>query len=133
MSRFLRVAVAWLLALAIPVQGYAAQAVAMGGAAHLAVVTATLHVHAADASSGAEARADMACCDEADANSAAHGSAMHGKCSSCASSCCAAAITTSAVSTAVVPHAMPLVAIVAVALDHLLTGGIERPPRRSLA
>lgn len=141
MSRLLRITLTWLLALAIPVQGYAAQAVLTGGIVHQATMTAhqggmamhqhESHAHAPDASVGAQQDAD--CCDEDDLNAAAHGGSTHGKCSTCASSCGAVAITTPMLSMDVASYGMTMVATVAVVQHHFLTGGIERPPRTPLA
>lgn len=140
MSRLLRITLTWLLALALPVQGYAAQANLLRSVAHQAAMSVqhadkTAHQHQSHAHmqhTASAAQQDADCCDEHDAKLAGHGASTHGKCSSCASSCGAVAIATPIVSIGVNAYASALVATVALAHDRLLTGGIDRPPRPSL-
>jgi hypothetical protein len=133
MSRLLRITLIWLLALALPVQGYAAQANLLRLLNHQASVSTqhagmTPHQHHADAA----LQQDGDCCDEHDASAAVHGASTHGKCSSCASSCGAVAITAPVVSVSVNAYASALVATVVQSHHQFLTGGIDRPPRPSL-
>jgi len=148
MSKFWRIAFAWMLALALPVQGYAAHAMMFCGPAHHG--TAQVHDHVSHdhgdagqtshdrAHNTAGAHADV----EADANPSADGglvkvksskTAGAGKCSVCSSCCSAAAITTSIIQIEAVPQHETVVATTATAHDLVLIGGLERPPRLSLA
>jgi len=56
-----------------------------------------------------------------------------GKCSACSSCCSAAAITNSVITIEVIPQHGPVVATTPTAHDRVLIGGLERPPRLSLA
>ncbi len=115
MSTLWRIALTWLLALALPVQGYAAQTMLLCGPAH----------HRSQASEAHAAHGH----DHADKASADAGHA--GKCSQCAACCNAAALATPAVSVAVVPPDLPEVPTVVAAHDRVLVGGLDRPPRTS--
>lgn len=138
MSKFWRIALAWLLAVALPIQGYAAQTMLLCGPAnHQSSVTddhaAHGHDHASmvhgDASDHAHAAASSTAADADKSPSAKAGHA--GKCSVCSSCCNAAAITTSVVSFAVAPLDLPEVPTVKVAHDRVMVGGLDRPPRLS--
>lgn len=130
MKRILRLTLACLLALALPLQGYATQTMLTGGAAHES--HSMQHEHASQQVSDAGAQSDHECCD-AEQATAGHGDSSHGKCSACASCCCAAAIASSILNVQLVSQVPPLVATINEAQTHLLTGGIERPPRAVLA
>lgn len=135
MNRLLRITLTWLLALALPVQGYAAQANLLRSVTHQATMSVqqtgmTPHQHQSHAHmqhAATAAQQDAECCDEHDAKAAAHG-----KCGSCASSCGVVAIATPKLSISVNAYVAALVATVALAHDRLYTGGIDRPPRLSL-
>ncbi|MBY0237619.1 MAG: hypothetical protein K2W93_21750 [Burkholderiaceae bacterium] len=141
MSKFLRIALAWLLAVALPVQGYAAQAMLMCGPAHHQSDTAhdhTSHDHG-DAAEDlvdavplygyATASADPSLDHHAKSVKSSHAS----KCSACSSCCSAAAITNSVVAVAVIPQHVPVVATIPVGNAVETVGGLERPPRPFLA
>jgi len=134
MSRLLRITLTWLLALALPMQGYAAQATLVRGLAHQASMMASSHpTHAHHDTAGATSQQDADCCDEEGAESPTHGGSTHAKCSGCSSGCGAVAIATPTFTIEVSSHGMTMVAAVAVANGHFVTGGIDRPPRPSLA
>jgi len=144
MSKFWRIAFAWMLALALPVQGYAAHAMVFCGPAHHG--TAQAHDHAShdhgDAGPTAHNMAHDTAGAQADAGPSADGglvkvkslkTAGAGKCSACSSCCSGAAITSSIIQIEVVPQHEPVVATLATAHDRVLIGGLERPPRLPLA
>ncbi|WP_310384364.1 hypothetical protein [Roseateles sp.] len=146
MNKFWRIAFAWMLALALPVQGYAAHAMMFCGPAHHGTAQAQAHDHAShdhgDAGRTSHDTAGAHADAEADASPSADGelvkvesakTAGAGKCSVCASCCSAAAITTSIIQIEVVPQHESVVATLASAHDLVLIGGLERPPRLSLA
>lgn len=140
--RLLRVVLAWLLAVALPLQGYAVHAMSACGPAHTSMIGARAaapshhhdgaaqgleaeeHDHAAMVHHGATAAPDAQTEDP-------HGTA--GKCAACASCCHAVAITTSVLQTDVVRLVPVYVATVPTAHARVLTGGLERPPRAALA
>lgn len=143
MSKFLRIALAWLLAVALPIQGYAAQAMMLCGPAHHQ--SAATHEHGTRDHGNASMHEDhhsMAMQDEA-APPTADGAQDHqgktfksghaGKCSACASCCSAAAIATAVVSVDVIPQHAPVVATIPVGHAHDSLGGLDRPPRNLLA
>lgn len=132
MSRFWRLALAWLLAVALPMQGYAAQTMLLcGPASHQSVATVdhAEHDHARMLEDAAVADHGMA--------SAAHdddGQSKHaGKCSLCSACCNAVAMMTSVVSLAVAPPDLPEVPTLQAAHDRVMVGGLDRPPRSSRA
>ena len=123
----LRIALAWLLAVALPFQGVAAQAMLTCGPAHHQV--AATHEHAMHEHGAATA----------DEHHEHHAKAVvksspAGKCSACASCCGAAAMTTATFTIEVIPplHA-PVVATIPVGKAIESDGGLDRPPRRFLA
>ncbi|MFH7043266.1 hypothetical protein ABT392_13240 [Paucibacter sp. JuS9] len=138
MSKFWRIAFAWLLAVALPIQGYAAQTMLLCGPAnhHSSVMddhAGQGHDHASMAHDDAPAHdhAEMSS-TAADADKTPSAKAGHaGKCSVCSSCCNAAAITTSMVSFTVAPPDLPEVPTVKVAHDRVMVGGLDRPPRLS--
>ena len=130
----MRITLTWLLALALPLQGYAAQATLERGVTHQANMMASPHAtHAHHLAAGAAAQQDADCCDEDGAPGPAHGGSTHAKCSACDSGCGAIAIATPTITVEVISHGMTMAAAVAVADGHFVTGGIDRPPRPSLA
>ena len=136
MSKFWRIAFAWLLALALPIQGYAAQTMLLCGPANhrssaIAEHTGQGHDHAAMAHDDAAAHGSAET-SAADADKAPPAELDHaGKCSVCSSCCSAAAIDTSVVTVAVVPPDLPEVPTIKLARDRVMVGGLDRPPRLS--
>lgn len=138
MSKFWRIAFAWLLAVALPIQGYAAQTMLLCGPAnHQSSVmdehAGHEHDHASmvhdDAS--AQPQADVGAAAQ-DADQTPPAKAKHaGKCSLCSSCCNAAALMTSVVSFTVAPPDLPEVPTIKVAHDRVMVGGLDRPPRLS--
>ncbi|MDI4635222.1 hypothetical protein J7U46_19320 [Pelomonas sp. V22] len=140
MSKFWRIALAWLLAMALPIQGYAAQTMLLCGPANhqsslLDEHAGHAHDHAGmvddDASAHSMAQDGMSAQQGDEATSAQTKHA--GKCSVCSSCCSVVAIMTSIVSFAVVKPDLPEVATVKFAHDRVMVGGLERPPRFSRA
>jgi len=141
MSKFLQIALAWLLAVALPVQGYAAQAMLMCGPAHHQ--SAAVHDHAShDREGAAEEMADsVTSYDDAmgsqDASLGSHAKTVKSghasKCSACSSCCSAAAITTSILAVEVIPQHVPIVATIPAGNAVETLGGLERPPRPFVA
>ena len=141
MSKFLQIALAWLLVVALPVQGYAAQAMLMCGPAHhqsAAVHDHALHDHddapenlADSVPSHSDAMASPAASldHHAKAGSAGHAS----KCSACSSCCGAAAATTAVFGVAVIPLHVPAAATISAGTTAETVGGLDRPPRATLA
>lgn len=120
MSKFWRIAFAWLLALALPIQGYAAQTLLLCGPAHHQTAVAGDQRSHDDATQGHQ--------DGAKPSKAGHA----GKCSVCSSCCNAAAMASAVITIVVIPQVTPVVATIPAADDRLLLGGLDRPPRRAL-
>ena len=129
MSKLLRIALAWLLAVALPLQGVAAQAMLTCGPAHHQV--AATHEHATHDHGAATASADEGSHEH---HAKAFKAGPAGKCSACASCCGAAAMTTATFTIEVIPplHA-PVVATIPAGKALESVGGLDRPPRRFLA
>lgn len=132
MNKFWRIALAWLLAVALPIQGYAAQTLLLCGPAHhqprvMDDHAGHAHDHGGMAHAEASANASVADGDKTPPAKPGHG----GKCSACSSCCNAAAITSTVLTVAVAPPDLPEVPTVKVAGERLLIGGLERPPRLS--
>ena len=141
MSKLLRIALTWMLVVALPIQGYAAQAMLTCAPAHhqSAVVDDQAH-HDHDTASE-----DMA------VSMSSHGDIMGSpnasfdhhaktfkaghasKCSACSSCCSAAAITTSVLALKVIPQHAPVVATIPAGNAVEAIGGLDRPPRPLLA
>lgn len=137
MSKFWRIALAWLLAVALPIQGYAAQTMMLcGPASHPGVIedhAAHAHDHAGMAGHEAHAMADEGVAAQ-DADDAQPTQAPHaGKCSVCSSCCNVVGLTTTVVSLAVAPPDLPEVPTLQAAHDRVMVGGLDRPPRSALA
>lgn len=137
MSKFWRIALAWLLAVALPIQGYAAQTMMLcGPASHQGVIEDHAghdHDHAAMAGHEAHAMADAGA-TASEAGDAQPAPAHHaGKCSVCSSCCNVVALATAVVSLAVAPPDRPEVPTLQVAHDRVMVGGLDRPPRSSRA
>ena len=141
MSKFWRIVFAMLLAVALPIQGVAAQSMLLCGASHHQ--TAAVHDLAShegstvaqgtaigDGAAASEANDANDANDANEANDAELADAKHaGKCSVCSSCCNAAGMTSAVVSINLISAAMPAVATVPVANDRVLIGGLDRPPR----
>ena len=127
MSKMLRIALAWLLAVALPLQGVAAQAMLTCGPAHHQV--AATHEHAMHEHGAVSAGEHH---DQHQAKVVK--SSPAGKCSACASCCGAAAMTTATFTVEVIPplHA-PVVATIPAGKVIESVGGLDRPPRPFLA
>lgn len=154
MSLWLRITLTWLLALALPLQGHAAQSMRLCGPAHGGSAgfadlapSADDHVHAGtDTALHAHAHpvAALTTADSADIAIAAdtadtaggadpHVSAQHGKCSVCAACCGAFALTGSARLFEASPAPAHYRADVPTPSPGTIPGGLERPPRHPLA
>lgn len=141
MSKFWQIALSWLLAVALPVQGYAAQAMLMCGPAHHQ--RAAIHDHAShdhgdlavDLAVFVPSHSDVKGSPDAslDHHAKMAKSGQTTKCSACSSCCSAAAITASVHALEVIPQHVPAVATIPVGNAVDLIGGLERPPRRFLA
>ncbi|QPF74133.1 hypothetical protein G8A07_15235 [Roseateles sp. DAIF2] len=137
-SKLWRLMLAWLLAMALPLQGYAAHALMLCGPAHHQSPLVTTQAHATmdhqgheghdSAEHGAQHHATPDSGDEEQAQPGGHA----GACSVCASCCNAAALVTSLPVADFLPPAPVAVATVPVAHARVLTGGLERPPRTDL-
>jgi hypothetical protein len=141
MNPVFRVALTWLLGLALPLQGYAASSMLLCGTSHHgpqpeqrqpqapAQGEAAVHHPAAPADASA-AQPDA---DTAHAHAAGSGKTVAGQCSVCAACCNAAAL----VSTLVPPLVVPKATVYSVARlePHagFMPGGLERPPRPARA
>lgn len=127
MSRFWRIVFAWILVLALPLQGYAAQAKLFCGPTHHGVTAPVTHQHVdVDVDHAAHADTDLAKAEPATTAGA-------GKCSACASCCSVVAITGAVVQMPAITPQSPIVATVPQANDGALIAGLERPPRRAFA
>lgn len=133
MSKVLRMVLTWMLAVALPLQGYAVHAMAACGPAHhRPAVEVSSHHHDGAAGEQHASAVDQAdAVDDIEASDAQ--SAQASKCSLCASCCGAAAITVASFSFDPVPVMPVTVATVPVAHDRIPPGGLERPPRLILA
>ncbi|MBT9501674.1 MAG: hypothetical protein IV092_10550 [Burkholderiaceae bacterium] len=132
MSKFWRIALAWLLAVALPIQGYAATTMLLCGPAHhqsSATHDHAMHEHG-DAAMGHDGTGAHGEATEASPTPGGD-KAQTGKCSVCSSCCNAAAITASVVAPAVVSPDLPEVVPVLIAEERVIIGGLERPPRHS--
>jgi hypothetical protein len=145
MSFWLRIALTWLLALALPLQGHAAQSMRLcgpehGGSAGFADLappsSAADHVHAdAAAHSHAHPDAELTTADIAGTAGGAdpHTSSQHGKCSVCAACCGAFALTGAVRLFEASPAPAHYSADVPTPSPGTIPGGLERPPRHPLA
>lgn len=143
MSKFWRIALAWLLAVALPIQGYAAQAMMLCGPTHhqsAAVQVSASHDHGVPAMhdehrSAASHHGSAVTASDTDQSQQAKDlkSGHAGKCSACASCCSAAAIATAVLSVAVIPQNSPVVSTIPAGHAHESLGGLDRPPRQFLA
>jgi hypothetical protein len=142
MNRLFRHLLAWLLLVAVPLQGYAAGAMVFCGAAHgraeSTVVDHAAHGHAGHAHGDAGHQAGLhhvtpAHGDEVPSSGIDHADFAHGACSVCAACCSGAALPAA---TLVAPFAMagvdPALPSEQPAPERAPTA-LERPPRIALA
>jgi hypothetical protein len=143
MSKFLRIVWAWCLAVALPLQGYAALAMPCGPAVpsgsavaahaemHAEVHAEVLTQLAARVAADADCHAAMALaqgCSSGDPAAGTHGSHA-GPCCAAASCCGAMALLDSLLTVQVMPPDRQEVPTIRVIRDRLIVGGLERPPR----
>ncbi|MEO3713678.1 hypothetical protein [Roseateles flavus] len=141
MSTFWRIALAWMLALALPLQGHAAQRLL--ASAFSPVLAGVEHIQARDAAGEPGlheglmtglASAHASHCDQTAA--AADGDpakpASTGSCSACASCCHAAALPPAVPQLPLMPLALPEAPEFHLALAFVWLDGLERPPRPAL-
>jgi hypothetical protein len=121
----LRTVLTWLLVLALPVQGLAAQRMLFcAPAQHHVVQAQAQHDHSA------HMHADHS---KADAKPVAPAKASHGKCSACASCCGAMAIVSSPLVFGVNPPAPDYLPTALPSYSGHTPGRLDRPPRSTLA
>ena len=144
MLRNLRILLMWLVALAVPVQGYAAAAMFGCGPEHhsaMSMVGATPALHDQhELQPWHDDSAEVADHSHADDSAAADhvpglkapgttGKTTKGGCSPCASCCVVAALPTSALTFQPVPPVDFFVPFAPHSVAVFLTEGLERPPR----
>lgn len=145
MSLWLRITLTWILALALPLQGHAAQTMIKCGPVHdtstrLAFLLqpsdgphAQAHSHAPGESigHGEPAAADQGAVQAGSSDPAPH--ASHGKCSVCASCSGALALTSAVLVFEASPAPTHYRAEAQAPSPGTIPGGLERPPRNPLA
>jgi hypothetical protein len=126
MHRFFRTLTIWIVALALPLQGYAAAAMISCGPMHAEM--------ASDHHSGAHDHHSMdADSNHHDEKSSSLAQFLKFKCSACASCCTASAAPSSAVPGLCVMQAHPEAIPFFGSFEHsIVPDGLERPPRTSL-
>ena len=146
MFRVLRIASMWLLALALPVQGFAAASMSCGPGHGSAMGMPSAHSHVADVHeyAGGTVHHGHDAGPQADldrhpvSNSSDHGDVTKadatskvakGSCSACASCCMGAALRSATLSFQATPVADSFVSLVPRIGASFLTDGPERPPR----
>jgi hypothetical protein len=133
MSRLVYITLSCLLVLALPLQGFAAQAGLIRCITHQDDVAIHQHEsHIFGDGAVAASQADAACCDEAAAKDAAKKGSTHSKCKVSSSCCETLAITAQMPLIHALFHRMTLVTSVEIAYEHVFARGIERPPRAAL-
>ncbi|MGM9514053.1 hypothetical protein ACS5PK_07350 [Roseateles sp. DB2] len=139
MSTVWRIALAWMLALALPLQGHAAQRLAACmGAPALPSAQAPhpvfgVHLQARPLHEGLAEAHDSHC--DAEQGDVATDAPRHGACSgcsSCAACCHAVALLPTAPPLPLMPEELPVAAVARVALVHVWLDTLERPPRSSM-
>jgi hypothetical protein len=143
MPFWLRLTLTWLLAIALPLQGWAAASMLHCGPVHDRMAHALLaggpHAHHHDAEAAAAHASGHQYHQHAmagDANPGAHfdlGKLGHFKCSACSMCCTAAALPATLLEFDEVPLTHAFVQAAAVTAVSFLTSGPERPPRPLLA
>jgi hypothetical protein len=134
MSRFLRMVLTWVLAVALPLQGYAVHAMAACGPAHHQGQEAALQMpHSHEDAAEAHEHGGH---DHAQLSQSSHGeiaksvkSGHAHKCSACASCCHLTAMVSTVIHFDVIRSHPVVVATTPVAHDRILVGGLDRPPR----
>ncbi|MBL8277977.1 hypothetical protein [Roseateles saccharophilus] len=135
MSKLLRIVLTWVLAVALPLQGYAVHAMTACGPAHnqgkaAAAQSSAQHLDKAAADHGRHGHDHVSSTDGAHAEVAKSGTAGHAdKCSACASCCHLTAMASTAVHFDVIPSRPVGVATTPTAHDRVLLGRLDRPPR----
>lgn len=149
MLRVLQITLMWLVAFAVPVQGYAAVAMFGCGPGHLGITGVQSQSAAADDHDTAvpqhshetpvEMSGDHHHDDSAEANHAhtlkahdASGKVGKGSCTPCASCCVVAALPATMVVFQAIPLVDVFVPLAPCGLTSFLTEGLERPPRSIL-
>jgi hypothetical protein len=129
MRRVVNVWLMWLLVLALPVQGLAAQRMLFcSPAQHTVVQAQTEHDHSAHMHAE-HSKADA----KAEAAPAAHSDVSHGKCSACASCCAVLGIVSAPLLFEPGPLAPDYNASVFAGHSGLTPSRLDRPPRNPLA
>jgi hypothetical protein len=147
MLRVLRITLMWLLALAIPVQGFAAVSMlgcgtghhgAAGGHSHALgmhqhAVDTPQHSHGVDSDEMAHASHHQPAGSHGDAHKPDAGASSKASCSACAACCTSAALPATPVVFEAThgPDTFGLLAPLRVA--SFISGGLERPPKSFLA
>jgi len=138
--RALRIIVMWLLALAVPVQGFAAASMFNCGPGHAGKASSQAlvhagHVHDHDRAAPDHHHADAGVVADVDSSADGHATpAVHkGSCSACASCCTAAGLPSTLIGFDAITFHDAVVPLGAVPVAAFLTGGTERPPRPFLA
>ena len=139
-----RLALTWLLLLALPLQGFAAATMINCGPNHHRMMGAAMadtpevqrhgvggqHHHEMSVAAGHHEGAS----NDGDAPSVHHlDKLMKFKCSACAVCCMGAVLPTTALSFASLPQAMTMAMFVSTPHVDFLSGGLDRPPRLLLA
>lgn len=138
-----RIALTWLLLLALPLQGFAAATMINCGPNHHRMIaaamadTAEARQHGAGGQHhhemGVSADHHEGASNDGDAKSVHHfDKLMKVKCSACAACCMGAALPTAALSIASLPPAMTTAAFVSIPHVDFLSAGLDRPPRLPL-
>jgi hypothetical protein len=136
----LKVALMWLLTLAVPVQGFAAASMFNCGPGHHGTAQAQAQMHEAHAAHATHDHGDDGVAPDrphahADAPADADAAPVvhKGSCSACASCCMGAALPVSDLGFDALPVHDVIVPLAPPRIAAFLTGGTERPPRPSLA
>ena len=134
MRRLARLALMFLLAIALPLQGVAAATmIACGSGPHDHAHAAAHDHHAIDSAGHADASLhEMHVAHSHDPKSDLAGSALH-KCSACASCCVGAAVPSQAIAFDSVKLTDRFAPLVARSVPAYVSEGLERPPRAFLA
>ena len=138
MSRAVRLALMWLLAVALPMQGVSAATVLACGLGHHEhpASEASVHSHSHTLGHGHALVAsshDTGAITRAPAGKTDLGKVTGHKCSACASCCLGAAVPAETASFCAIQLPEVFSSLVARTLPAYLTEGLERPPRTFLA
>lgn len=139
MSTFWRIALAWMLALALPLQGHAAQRLLASAAAPVLAAAEVVQAHDAAGEPGLHEgmmtglqSAHASHCEQAAAQGDPAKPASTGSCSACASCCHAVALPPAVPQLPLMPLALPEAPEVHLTLAFVWLDGLERPPRPAL-